>query len=314
MTAATEHRLDGLEPDNLLAFLALLGLMRALEAARPDWRPRVGWTVDDPPVRPFLKISHPATRVEIAAFAAQGTRLQSGAYSFDRDRFNFSREEARSMMLEAAHSLERLRADLLAALMSDSVPYDEKTPDGRVAATPLKLLDVAQTAFLKTLSSLANRFNAIGETAAADAYRPLERAVFENWTRTDREGGLRFDHADDRRHAYRWKEPTADPTVCEAGANILAVLGLVALTAAPALAGGHIQLRQVGVRRPPGSAVSLRWPIWRHAMSLAAVRAVLDHPALQDPAAQAELGIVELRETRRVQAGKYMNFTRAELI
>jgi hypothetical protein len=49
-------------------------------------------------------------------------------------------------------------------------------------------------------------------------------------------------------------------------------------------------------------------------MSLAAVRAVLDHPALQDPAAQAELGIVELREARRVQAGKYMNFTRAEPI
>ena len=28
-------RLEGLEADNLLAFLALLGLLRALEAARP---------------------------------------------------------------------------------------------------------------------------------------------------------------------------------------------------------------------------------------------------------------------------------------
>ena len=31
MTAKTRHRLNGLEPDNLLAFLALLGLLRALQ-------------------------------------------------------------------------------------------------------------------------------------------------------------------------------------------------------------------------------------------------------------------------------------------
>jgi hypothetical protein len=39
----TRIELKGLEPDNLLAFLALLGLLRALEAAQPGWRPRVGW-------------------------------------------------------------------------------------------------------------------------------------------------------------------------------------------------------------------------------------------------------------------------------
>ena len=40
-----DHRLNGLEPDNLLAFLALLGLLRALETARPKWRPRARWDV-----------------------------------------------------------------------------------------------------------------------------------------------------------------------------------------------------------------------------------------------------------------------------
>ena len=34
MTAAMQHRLEGLEPDNLLAFLALLGLLRALATIR----------------------------------------------------------------------------------------------------------------------------------------------------------------------------------------------------------------------------------------------------------------------------------------
>ena len=36
----TCHELTGLEADNLLAFLALLGLLRALEAARENWRPQ----------------------------------------------------------------------------------------------------------------------------------------------------------------------------------------------------------------------------------------------------------------------------------
>jgi hypothetical protein len=55
----TEHRLEGLEPDNLLAFLALLGLLRALEEARPAWRPRVRWSIDEPPLRPVLRLREP---------------------------------------------------------------------------------------------------------------------------------------------------------------------------------------------------------------------------------------------------------------
>ncbi len=35
MSEATVHTLHGLEPDNLLAFLALLGALRALAAAAP---------------------------------------------------------------------------------------------------------------------------------------------------------------------------------------------------------------------------------------------------------------------------------------
>jgi hypothetical protein len=54
MTAAKSHRLDGLEPDNLLAFLTLLGLLRALETADVDLYPRAAWDIDRPPLRPRL--------------------------------------------------------------------------------------------------------------------------------------------------------------------------------------------------------------------------------------------------------------------
>ena len=35
MTADMQHRMHGLEPDNLLAFLALLGTLRALDTSKP---------------------------------------------------------------------------------------------------------------------------------------------------------------------------------------------------------------------------------------------------------------------------------------
>jgi hypothetical protein len=65
MTASSSHRLDGLEPDNLLAFLSLLGLLRTLETDdrdRPDHekaRPRAAWDIDTPRGRSsfFFRIS-----------------------------------------------------------------------------------------------------------------------------------------------------------------------------------------------------------------------------------------------------------------
>lgn len=46
----TSHRLIGLEPDNLLAFLALLGLLRSLEAIPEGKRlfPRACWKTRRP--------------------------------------------------------------------------------------------------------------------------------------------------------------------------------------------------------------------------------------------------------------------------
>ena len=72
MTERLTYRLNGLEPDNLLAFLALLGLLRTLEHARPTWRTRVAWTVEAPPVRPMLTATAAVADDEIVAAVAQG--------------------------------------------------------------------------------------------------------------------------------------------------------------------------------------------------------------------------------------------------
>ena len=64
------HRLEGLEPDNLLAFLTLLGFLRALEVARPLWRPRAAWTLNDPPLRPALILAEPTASMSCPGIPA----------------------------------------------------------------------------------------------------------------------------------------------------------------------------------------------------------------------------------------------------
>src|ERR1019366_10526229 len=78
MTATTTHRLEGLEPDNLLAFLALLGLLRSLEAA--GWRPRVHWA--GLPLRPVLTLREAATPEQVTEKAAEGCAALARDHDF----------------------------------------------------------------------------------------------------------------------------------------------------------------------------------------------------------------------------------------
>ena len=68
----------GLEADNLLAFLALLGLLRALEVEHPKWCPRAAWDVGEPPLRPVLILGEPTPREAICAAAAEGMVVADG--------------------------------------------------------------------------------------------------------------------------------------------------------------------------------------------------------------------------------------------
>lgn len=67
MTEMRTYRLAGLEPDNLLAFLALLGLLRSLQAVHPEWHPRARWATEAQLLRPEL-----AARAGNAGSGARG--------------------------------------------------------------------------------------------------------------------------------------------------------------------------------------------------------------------------------------------------
>jgi hypothetical protein len=322
MTGATaEHRLEGLEPDNLLAFLALLGLLRTLEKSRDDWHPRAGWDVHRAPVRPLLFLRQPETERGICEAAAEGAAALAKDYSFpdsvsekpgpQRD-LNYSRAVARKLLARAASDPSNRAADVWSALMSDTAEKDDK-----IEATPLCLLfGQGHQHFLDRLATVPADESppprGRGKNAVTlDAGQTLDEALFKPWQRADPTPSFRWDPAEDVRYALRAGDPSDDKSTTQHGANRLAALGLAALTAVPEYRRDRVRLQVLGGRFE-GNEFSFAWPIWSEPASLPAIRAMLGHPDLhQRPAAIAHLGVMEVRRARRISVGKFMNFARA---
>lgn len=310
MNAAAEHRLHGLEPDNLLAFMALLGLLRALEQARPEWCPRVAWTVNEPPCRPVLHVPEPVDRAGVVDAAAEGVRSLSADHELgDVKDVKMSQERAAEKLRQAASTSHRNRyaADLWAALLSDAV-----VEKGKTRPTPLCFLGAGQTSFLKTFEKVSRLRTPpkrrVGKTRIEVSETDcLRESLFFPWRRLDSTPSFRWDPNEDSRHALRWTAPTDQKETVQHGANRLAVVGLSALTVVPHLRRGTAQLRVLGGEHRRGFTFS--WPIWREPISLASVRALLCHPHLDRPETCEAFGIVERRRVRRVSSGRYGSVT-----
>ena len=313
-----QHRLDGLEPGNLLAFLALLGLLRALEEADPSWLPRVAWTVDEPPVRPRLSISTTTGKAAIAAAAAAGVMKLASRHDFGPYKdLKLAPETACQRLRSAAAGGDRYLADLWAALVSDAV-VRERNKTKEAEPTPLCLMfGQGHQHFLQRLSAVPRTPEPDGDPGAAILGTDcLSDALFRPWARPDASQSFRWDPYEDVRYAHRATDPTDQKTkaTTQHGANRLAAIGLAALTAVPRRRAGEARLDVLGGGRDPDGAFTFTWPIWRDPISLVTIRALLGHPGLDNPTTRVELGIVDRLRTRRVSFGRYMNFTRAESI
>lgn len=313
------YRLEGLEPDNLLAFLALLGLLRALETARPQWHPRGTWDLERPPLRPILTLAEPASVDAICEAAAAGIATLAAGIDFGSAAdLKLDPLQARGLLRRAASGADTgggYFADLCAALVSDAALSPDLT---RTAPTPLAYDSVARINFLDAMKDFFKA--AMPETRnrtrdpkyPRDGSATIEQALFQNWERLDRPAGLRWDPDEARRHAYQWYAPTDEPggPKTQHGANRLAVIGLSVLAAAPAYSGARVLLAIPGGEYERGG-FTIAWPIWRAPASLAAIRALLSHPKLREPQALAYLGVDHVRIARRISLGKYRNFAYA---
>lgn len=324
MTAATSHRLDGLEPDNLLAFLALLGLLRALEAADDALRPRAAWDLDQPPLRPRLFVASPASPDEIAVLAAKGIDRVVGHHDFGgRKEPKYTPQEARELLereVPGASRNDRYRIDLLAALMCDAVvKKDANTKKDVVDPTPLCLLfGQGHQYFLERLAEVPRKpapppRGTGKKKISLSASECLAEALFAPWHREDDTKSFRWDPAEDVRYALMPGDPTDSryKAGTQHGANRLAAVGLSVLALVPRRSGGRIRPAIVGGAADSGG-FSFAIPIWREPATLLAICALLSHPDLRTPGKLAHLGVDHVFVTRRIPARKYWNFTRGQ--
>jgi hypothetical protein len=308
----TVHRLEGLEPDSLLAFLALLGLLRALEAVREEWRPCAAWDLDRPPLRPILRLAKPVAPEAISEAAAEGVAELVSFHDFGAvTDLKLDRSEARSLCERSAGG-GRYFADLCAALIGDAASGQDQS---KIEPTPLAYPSVATSNFLKNFLALSKAV--VPEKRYRDPSYPkdpaacIAQALFSPWKRLDRPVGLRWDPGEAKRHAYQWRAPTKEPPTTQHGANRLAIVGLSALTCAPVVGGNQVRLSVIG-GDGSGDRFSFAWPIWKAPASLAAIRALLSHPGLREGDALGYLGVDHVRVSRRISLDRLRNFTAAE--
>lgn len=309
-----QHRLDGLEPGNLLAFLALIGLLRSLEEAEPAWLPRVAWTVEELPMRPKLSIAVAAGKEAIATAANVGVTRLASRHEFDPYKdLKLTPKTACQKLRSAAAAADSYLADLWAAMVSDAV-VRERNKTKEVEPTPLCLMfGQGHQHFLQRLSEVPQTpAPTRGPGSAISATDCLAEALFTAWSRLDATQSFRWDPHEDMRYAHRATNPADYKTkaTTQHGANRLAAIGLSALTAVPCRRAGETRLDVLGGGRTPDGAFIFTWPIWRDSISFTAVRALLGHPGLDDPATRHALGVVDRQRTCRVSFGRYMNFTK----
>lgn len=316
MSATERHRLIGLEPDNLLAFLALLGLLRALDPVRPEWRVRAYWDDRARPLRPVLVLAEPHDEDAIAQAAAEGIAALVEAHRFGRRDLNYTGENARKLLTDDS---DALTAELFDALMSDGATRD----DGSIWPTPFCFLfGQGHQHFLSRLADvpagvLPARLAKLRKPPDLAAPAFIASALFGPWTRPDRTDGLRWDPAEDRRYALRANDPSGDPAGMQHGANRLAAIGLPALPGTVVRRRSETRFLNVAAGYAADGTIRFTWPIWTVPARLSGIRALLGHPGLAGDNAEelgrlASAGVPFAFRARRLSVGKFFNVTRAE--
>jgi hypothetical protein len=301
--------MPGVEPDCLLSFLALAGLLRALERSRPDWNPRVSW--NGPPWVASALLAANVSQEDVASAALEGVEAIAAEFDVDDKRdVVFTREEFREYATRHQH--HPTNAALAAALCAEA-PLQRRSEALR--PSPLVMMfGQGHQHFLERFVSVSRsqgsaRKRTKGARSKLHGAGKIADALFFPWTRNDETPAFRWDPEEEQRYALRYGNPSkagAAPTVH--GANRLATLGFLSFPVAPS------QSRQscAGARQAYGH-VEFVWPIWLGAISLRTLESLLVHPDVIGGKLERlkALGVVDVFCARRVQNDKYLNVSRA---
>lgn len=305
--ATSTHDLVGLEVDNLLAILALMGLLRALEDAEPRWEAVASWS--GPPWRILLHLSVDASSRSVAEAACRGIEAISERYDSDgRSNVAFERTDFRRYAERMLGN--SVGASLVAAL---SAEHPEKKT-GELYASPLVMMfGQGHQNFLDRLLEvprgvLPSRHRKLKRPLDFRDPAMIERALFSPWVRNDDADGFRWDPEDDQRYALRFGDPSRDGAALTIhGANRLAAIGFLSFSCVP---GQRLKARASG-RDEDG--IYFTWPVWTQPLGRRSIESFLSHPHVIGGHLDklTPLGVVEVYRARRIANGKFMNVSRA---
>lgn len=312
---AAAYQLSGFEHDDMLAFLALLGLMRALDASDEGraLKPRAAWTADYRPW-PVLHLARAASQQEIAEIVAASVVRLAAYHDFQgRNDPDYTPEEARDLLETVAHAADRDwlgYAEVYGAVVNDLCVrwYDTE----RIAPTPLCLLGSGHQHFLERLTRVP----------ASTTAESVTNTLFVSWLDQDsRDCSFRWEPQAIKRYAYMASNPSTMTGGAQLGANQLAA---IAVALFPILPANHATLARTAIRPfiPGGSfdapgGFSFSWPIWHEPATLSTMVAMTRHRELTAPAWDfypehlASLGITKIMRAHRVFSGRFMGMSRA---
>jgi hypothetical protein len=311
--AACVMALPGLAADNLLAFMALLGLLRALEQTRPDWHPRVRW--HGRPWTAELLLEQEVTQAEVAASADAGIAAIAASYRLMPTGDNQAPpRDVKFTAKEFRRLVGPLRGDTVGAALASALSAEMPVRrDGSVTPAPLVFLfGQGHQHFLDRLTAVpllpAPPVSGRARGAQPSGPAKLVEALFAPWTRSDESDGFRWDPADDQRYALRFGDPSNEGAARTVhGANRLAALGLLSF---PCVADEHTLSAVASVQRD--GQLCYAWPIWTEPLTLAGIETLLAQNVLSLNVARREAyGIAAVVRALRIANGKFRNVTLA---
>jgi hypothetical protein len=300
-------RLPGLTPDNLLAFMALLGALRALDQVRPNWRARARWT--GPPFVPVLETASAVSKEGLAqavdegisAIAANYVLAAPGSKQSARD-VKFSREEFRALVLWR-------RSNLIGAELVSAIAAELPLLNGNVRPSQFvhlagkqhfleRLVDVP----LQLMPPQSNR----GRMPPERGPTKIAEALYQSWAHSDKSDSFRWDPADNQRYALRFGDPGPEGAAKTVhGANRLAAIGLLSFPCAA----HDTRCLTVGGKQREGQRAYV-WPIWTEALRLAGIEILLSQDlAKLNTSERRALGVAAVMRALRTTTDYYGNVT-----
>ena len=297
-------KLTGLNADNLLGFMASLGVLRSASEIWDASTVRMAWEISGSSYSPVLFLPE----IDLKSFLPSlhthlQTRVGHAALTIDKDlKISLNRFSVVSKNLAASflNGSDAWGAKMIAAF-GCGISGNE---DGNIEDTAFRTMSGAgHQHFLEFMNLLAK------ETTL----NQLQEAIFGPWQYRDPSPIMRWDAADDRRYALRWDEPSKDPVKTVRGANRLAIESLPFFPVVPR---SSPSVETTGFKGHRRNDTFFTWPIWCGALNADSVNSVLALPALQQSdtssVALAPLGICAVFRSQRITLGKYRNFTPAK--